>query len=60
MAETLCACGVAPGCVLCMPGGRGHYTATHDALRRLGACPIDDTARRAVERAVGTEEDALW
>jgi hypothetical protein len=43
-----------------MPGGRGHYTATHDALRRLGACPIDDTARRAVERAVGTEEDALW
>jgi hypothetical protein len=29
-------------------------------LRRLGACPTDEAARRAVERAVGTEEGALW
>jgi len=29
-------------------------------LRRLGACWSDDTARRAVERAVGTEEGVLW
>jgi hypothetical protein len=36
------------------------YTAAHDALRRLGACWSDDAARRAVERAVGTEEGALW
>jgi hypothetical protein len=35
------------------------YTAAHDALRRLGACCSDDAARRAVERAVGTEEGAL-
>ena len=26
----------------------------------LGACCSDDAARRAVERAVGTEEGALW
>jgi hypothetical protein len=32
------------------------YTAAHDALWRLGACWSDDAARRAVERAVGTEE----
>jgi hypothetical protein len=32
------------------------YIAAHDALRRLGACWSDDAARRAVERAVGTEE----
>jgi hypothetical protein len=36
------------------------YTAAHDALRRLGACWSDNAARRAVERAVGTEEGALW
>ena len=36
------------------------YTAAHDALRRLGACWSDDAARRAVERAVGTEEGVLW
>jgi hypothetical protein len=35
-------------------------TTTTGALRRLGACPTDDAARRAVERAVGTEEGALW
>jgi hypothetical protein len=29
-------------------------------LRRLGACWSDDAARRAVERAVGTEEGVLW
>jgi hypothetical protein len=34
------------------------YTAAHDALRRLGACWSNDAARRAVERAVGTEEVA--
>jgi hypothetical protein len=36
------------------------YTAAHDALQRLGACWSDDAARRVVERAVGTEEGALW
>ena len=35
-------------------------TTTTGALRRLGACSSDDAARRAVERAVGTEEGALW
>ena len=35
-------------------------TTTTGALRRLGACLTDDAARRAVERAVGTEEGALW
>jgi hypothetical protein len=34
-------------------------TAEHDALRRLGACWSDDAARRAVERAVGSEEGVL-
>jgi hypothetical protein len=29
------------------------------ALQRLGACLTDDAAKRAVERAVGTEEGAL-
>jgi hypothetical protein len=36
------------------------YAAAHDALRRLGACWSDDAARRAIERAVGTEEGMLW
>jgi hypothetical protein len=36
------------------------YTAAHDALRRLGRCWSDNAARRAVERAVGTEEGAPW
>jgi hypothetical protein len=30
------------------------YTATHDDLRRLGACSSDDAARRTVEAAIGT------
>ena len=55
--------GVVLGLVM-RPRGRGYtyayvYTAAHDALRRLGACCSDDAARRAVERAVGTEEGAL-
>jgi hypothetical protein len=29
------------------------------ALQRLGACLTDDAAKRAIERAVGTEEGAL-
>jgi hypothetical protein len=33
--------------------------AQDDALRRLGAHPTVAAARRAVERAVGTEEGAL-
>jgi hypothetical protein len=35
-------------------------TTTTGALRRLGACLTDDAARSAVERAVCTEEGALW
>jgi hypothetical protein len=35
------------------------YTAEHDTLRPLGACWSDDAARRAVERAVGTDEGVL-
>jgi hypothetical protein len=35
------------------------HTVTHDALRRLGAHPTVDAARRAVERAIG-EEGELW
>jgi hypothetical protein len=35
-------------------------TTTTGALRRLGACLTDDTARRAVKRAVSAEEGALW
>jgi len=34
------------------------YTAADDVLRCLGPCWSDDAARRAVERAVGTEEGA--
>ena len=50
------------GLVLRLRGGENSdaYIAAHDALRRLGACWSDDAARRAVERAVGTEEGALW
>jgi hypothetical protein len=33
---------------------------TRDALRRLGAHPTVAAARRAVERAIGTEEGDLW
>jgi hypothetical protein len=36
------------------------YTMTRDVLRRVSACWSDDAARRAVERAVGTDEGALW
>jgi hypothetical protein len=32
------------------------YAAEQDALRRLGACCSDESARFAVEQAVGTEE----
>jgi hypothetical protein len=40
-------------------GGETTYAyTTTGALRRLGACSSDDAARRAVERAVGTEEGA--
>jgi hypothetical protein len=40
-------------------GGSSTYAyTTTGALRRLGACTTDDG--RAVERAVGTEEGALW
>jgi len=52
------------GLVIRLRGGENTdayvYTAAHDALRRLGACCSDDAARRAVERAVGTEEGVLW
>jgi hypothetical protein len=49
------------GCVLRLEGDPSIYahTVTHDALRRLGAHPTVAAARRAVERAVGTEEGAL-
>ena len=56
--------GVLLGLVMRLRGGKNTdayvYTAAHDALRRLGACWSDDAARRAVERAVGTEEGVLW
>ena len=49
------------GCVLRLQGGEATYAYTPTgALRRLGSCPTDDAARRVVERAVGTEEGALW
>jgi hypothetical protein len=55
--------GVVLGLVVRLRGGENTdayvYTAAHDALRRLGACWSDDAARRAVERAVGTEEGVL-
>ena len=38
---------------------RPRTPTTTGALRRLGACLTDDAAKRAVERAVGTEEGAL-
>jgi hypothetical protein len=41
-------------------GNRRKRACRSGALRRLGACPTDDAARRAVERAVGTEEGAPW
>jgi hypothetical protein len=50
------------GYVLRLVGGEATdaYTTT-GVLRRLGACPTDDAARRAVEHAVGTEEGgACW
>ena len=41
-------------------GGEATYAyTTTGALRRLGACRTDDAARRAVERAVGSEEGAV-
>jgi hypothetical protein len=47
------------GCVPRLYGGSSTYAyTTTGALRRLGACTTDDG--RAVERAVGTEEGALW
>ena len=47
------------GCVLCLEGDPSIYahTLTCDALRRLGAHPTAAAARRAVERAVGTERE---
>jgi hypothetical protein len=49
--------GVVLGLVMRMPGSRDTYAyayvATHDDLRRLGACSSDDAARRAVESAIG-------
>ena len=50
------------GCVLRLEGDPSIYahTVTRDALRRLGAHPTVDAARRAVERAIGTEEGELW
>jgi hypothetical protein len=52
--------GVVLGLVLRLRDGKNTdayiYTAEYDALRRLGARWSDDAARRAVERAVGTEE----
>jgi hypothetical protein len=55
--------GVVLGLVMRLRGAKNTdayvYTAAHDALRRLGACWSDDAARRAVERAVGTEEGVL-
>lgn len=49
-------------CVLRLEGDPSIYahTVTHDALRRLGAHPTVDAARRAVERTIGTEEGELW
>ena len=48
------------GCVLRLEGDPSIYahTVTHDALRRLGAHPAVDAARRAVERAI--QRRALW
>jgi hypothetical protein len=48
----------------CRRGLRRHPAIPHrfneaPALQRLGACLTDDAAKRAVERAVGTEEGAL-
>jgi hypothetical protein len=49
------------GCVLRLEGGEATYAyTTTAALRRLGACSSDEAARRAVERAVCTEEGAPW
>jgi hypothetical protein len=50
------------GCVLRLEGDPSIYTntLTPDALRRLGAHPTVAAARRAVERAIGTEEGELW
>jgi hypothetical protein len=46
------------GLVMRLRGGENTdayaYIATHDDLRRLGACSSDDAARRAVEAAIGT------
>jgi len=42
-------------CALRAPLDLAH-TLTRDALRRLGAHPTVAAARRAVERAIGTEE----
>jgi hypothetical protein len=49
-------------CVLRLEGDPSIYahTVTHDALRRLGAHPTVDAARRAAERTIGTEEGELW
>jgi hypothetical protein len=47
--------------VLSLESGSSTYAyTTTGMLRRLGACPTDEAARRSVERAVGTEEGALW
>jgi hypothetical protein len=50
--------GVVLGLVMRLRGGENTdayaYIATHDDLRRLGACSSDDAARRAVEAAIGT------
>jgi hypothetical protein len=50
------------GCVLRLEGDPSIYAHAlrHDALRRLGAHPTVDAARRAVERAIGSEEGELW
>ena len=50
------------GCVLRLEGNPSIYahTLTRDALRRLGAYPTVAAARRAIERAIGTEEGELW
>ena len=50
--------GVVLGLVMRMPDSHDTYAytyiATHDDLRRLGACSSDDAARRTVEAAIGT------
>jgi hypothetical protein len=43
------------------PRRRGHLRLhDHGRTAAPGACSRDDAARRSVERAVGTEEGALW